>query len=344
MRDVRAWLLWALATLIVASRARNPLYLVLLLLALAVVDAAYTPREARGLVSSPFRFLRYTVPLAALFNALTVHYGEHILFEIPAWVPLFGGNATLEGLVYGAVNGLALTLIFAAFTLLNRVTAVHDLVRLAPKAFHESGVVLSIALTFMPQTTRSLQRIREAQALRGHRVRGLRDWLPIVVPLLVSGMERSLCLAEAMVARGYGSVADRAQPLRTQLLLALGLVFTLGGWLGWTFYAEARTAALVLGLAGVLILVGTLWLAGRGVRRTRYRVRRWDRGDTVIAVGSLLALAVSLLPLPFLPLETLVYSPYPRLAWPAFNPWVASLLLGLIAPALVADPSWEGVA
>ena len=35
-------------------------------------------------------------------------------------------------------------------------------------------------------------RIREAQAVRGHRVQGIRDWLPIVVPLLVSGLERAM--------------------------------------------------------------------------------------------------------------------------------------------------------
>jgi len=342
MRDVRAWLLWAVTMLIVSSRTRNPLYIVLLLLALAIVDSVYTPRTQRGRTPSPFRFLRYTVPIAAAFNAVTVHYGEHVLFRLPEWIPLFGGTVTLEATLYGAINGLALTLIFAAFTILNRVTPVHDLVRLAPKALHESGVALSIALTFMPQTTRSLQRIREAQALRGHRVRGLRDWLPIVVPLLVSGMERSLCLAEAMVARGYGAVADRGQPLRTRLLLALGLMGLLGGWVGWTFWREARAVALAVGVLGVLILVATVWLAGRRVARTRYRARHWTRGDTLMVGGSLIALAVAVLPVPFLPVETLVYSPYPRLIWPEFSPWVAALLLGVLAPAMVAPPDEGG--
>ena len=131
--------------------------------------------------------------------SIEVFRGDTVLLHLPDWLPLLGGPVTLESLAYGATNGLTLTVIFGGFAVLNRVTPVRDLVQFAPRAFHEAGVVLSIAFTFIPQTTRSLARIREAQAVRGHRARGLRDWLPIVVPLLVSGLERSVGLAEAMV-------------------------------------------------------------------------------------------------------------------------------------------------
>ena len=336
MLDARAWLLWSLTTLVAASSTRNPLYVVLLLLVTMVVGSVCAPDQGRRALTSPLRFAAVAVPLAALFNGLTAHLGDTVLFCLPDWLPLVGGPVTLEALVFGATNGLTLTTIFSGFTVFNQVTPVRDLVRLAPRAFHEAGVVLSIALTFVPQTTRSLARIREAQAVRGHRVRGLRDWLPIVVPLLVSGLERSMGLAEAMVARGYGAVSDRAQPLRTRGLLALGLFVLLGGWLAFLFLPSWKGAAASGMIVGAALIVGVVWLAGRTVSRTTYRARRWTARDTLAVLGCGLTLAVVLLPLPLLDRGTLYYAPYPRLTMPAFDPFIGLGLLGLLAPAVVS--------
>jgi energy-coupling factor transport system permease protein len=334
MIDARVWLLWAVTTLVAASSTRNPLYAVLLLLVATVVGVACAPDRDRRAILLPLRFAAAAVPLAALFNCLTAHVGDTVLFRLPGWLPLLGGPVTLEALVFGATNGLTLTAIFAGFAVFNQVTPMRDLVQLAPRAFHEAGVVLSIALTFIPQTTRSLARIREAQAVRGHRVRGLRDWLPIVVPLLVDGLERSMGLAEAMVARGYGAVSDRAQPLRTQGLLALGLFALLGGWLTWLFLPSQRIIALGVMFVGSGLILTVLWLAGRAIPRTAYRTHRWTARDTLVVLGCGLALAVILLPLPGR--ATLAYAPYPRLTPPPFDPLIGLGLLGLLVPVVVS--------
>ena len=335
MLDARVWIVWALTTLVAASSTHNPLYVVLLLLAVMIVGVTCAPAQSRRPIASPLRFAAVAVPLAALFNGLTAHLGDTVLFRLPAWLPLLGGPVTLEALVSGATNGLTLTAIFAGFSVFNQVTPVRDVVRLAPRAFHEAGVVISIALSFIPQTTRSLTRIREAQAVRGHRVRGLRDWLPIVVPLLVSGLERSMGLAEAMVARGYGAVSDRAQPLRTQGLLALGLFVLLGGWLAFLFLPSPQWATRGTMAVGAALIVGVVWLAGRSVSHTTYRARRWTVRDSLAALGCGLTLAVVLLPLPLADKGTLYYAPIPRLALPPFDPFVGLGLLGLLVPALV---------
>lgn len=334
MLDARAWFLWTVTMLVVASSTRNPLYTVLLLLVAVVVGAVCTPGRDRRAALLPLRFAATAVPLASLFNGLTGHLGDTVLLQLPDWLPLLGGPLTLESLIYGAMNGLTLTAILGGFTVFNRVTPVRDLVQFVPRAFHEAGVVLSIALTFIPQTTRSLARIREAQAVRGHRTRGLRDWLPIVVPLLVSGLERSMGLAEAMVARGYGAVSDRAQSLRAQALLALGLLMLLGGWLAWLFGLAWKGVALGGIVAGAGLILGVVWLGGRAVPHTAYRARRWTGRDTIVLLGCGLALAVVLLPLPGQ--VTLAYSPYPHLSVPPFDPFVGLGLLGLLAPAVVS--------
>jgi energy-coupling factor transport system permease protein len=335
MFDARAWLLWALTTLVVASSTRNPLYAVLLLLIVLIVGVACAPGWGRGAIVSPLRFLGVAVPLAALFHGLTAHLGDTVLLRLPDWLLLLGGPLTLESIVFGATNGLVLTTIFGGFAVFNQVTPVRDLVRLAPRAFHEAGVVISIALTFIPQTRHSLARIREAQAVRGHRVRGLRDWLPIFMPLLVSGLERSMGLAEAMVARGYGAVSSRAQSPRRQTLLAVGLLGLLAGWLAFLFLPPWRGLALVGMAGGTGIIVSVVWLAGRTVRRTVYRARRWTARDTLVVLGCGLTLVVVLVPLPLVSRGTLYYAPYPRLSLPAFDPWIGLGLLGLLVPAVV---------
>jgi energy-coupling factor transport system permease protein len=339
MLDARAWLLWA-------SSTRNPLYVVLVLLIAAAVELACTPRRravshrraasARRALPSAFRFGAVAVPLATVFNGLTVHFGETVLFRLPAWLPLLGGPVTLEACVYGAINGLTLTAIFSGFSTFNRVTPARDLVRLTPRAFHEAGVVLSIALTFVPQMTRSLSRIREAQAVRGHRVRGLRDWLPIFVPLLISGLERALGLAEAMVARGYGAISDQAHSLRAQALLALGLLALLLGWLATLFLPQWRMAGIGGMIAGAGLIGGLLWQAGRSVAHTTYRTRRWTARESLAVLGCAVTLAVLLAPLPLADRETLYYSPYPHLALPPFDPVIGLGILGLLVPALAA--------
>lgn len=338
MLDARVWLLWVLTTLVAASSARNPLYSVLLALVTTVVGTVCAPTDEEaggpGAILSPLRFATIAIPLSALFNALTVHTGETVLFRLPGWLPLLGGPVTLEAIVFGAQNGLVLTVIFAGFAVFNQVTPVRDLVRLAPRAFHEIGVIVSIALTFVPQTTRSLRRIRQAQAVRGHRMEGLRDWPPIVVPLLVSGLERSMGLAEAMVARGYGSATDKAQSLRASIGLVAGLLLLLAGWLTFLFRSAWQAVGVGLMVVGGALIVGVVWLAGRSVEHTVYRPRRWTTRDTLVVAGCALALLMVLFP----PVggDTLYYSPYPRLTLPPLSPLVGFGLLGLLLPAVVS--------
>jgi energy-coupling factor transport system permease protein len=336
MLDARAWGVWALTVLVAASSTRNPLYVVLLLLVTMAVGITCAPARNQGEGMALPRFAIVAILAAALFNGLTSRLGNTPLLYLPDWLPLLGGPLTLEALVFGAINGLTLTAIFSGFATFNQVTPIRDLVRLTPRAFHDAGVVLSIALTFTPQTIRNLNRIREAQAVRGHRVRSFRDWLPIVVPLLVSGLERSMGLAEAMVSRGYGAVSDQAQPLHTQGLLVLGLLALLGGWVARMFSSSWRMLAVGTMIAGAGLIASAVWLTGRSVSHTTYRGHRWAARDTLAVLGCGLTLVMLLLPVPLTDQSTLYYSPYPALSWPIFDPLIGLGLLGLLIPATVS--------
>ena len=331
-----AWMIWTAAALVALSATRNPLYLALTLMCIGVVSATVTTQSSSGPIPlSPIRFGMVVVPLSALFNAATAHIGRHVLFRLPHQIPLLGGPITLEALVFGALNGLVLTGIFAAFTVLNKALPVRSLTKFIPRAFYPVAVVVSIALTFVPTTLRQFQQIREAQAIRGHRIRGLRDWLPLFLPLLVGGLERALQLAEAMVARGLASTQEQAHDWGTRLAIAQGLAAIAIGWLLRVVWRQ-DLLGLALMLAGLGLVLAALWLIGRRVPRTTYRKEPWTARDSAMALSAVVVMAAYLMPVPGLNREIIFYNPYPALTAPRFDPFIGAATLALLGPALLA--------
>ncbi len=325
--------------MVMAILNRNPLYAIVLFEIIIVVNYRARSGRASRLPFAPTRFVFFSVLSTSIFNGLNVHIGESVLFNLPEWLPLIGGPITAEAVVHGAIGGVTLGIIYAIFGVFNQVTSIHDLIRLTPRAFHEAGVVVSIALTFVPQTTMSVRRIREAQAVRGHRIRGPGDWLPIFVPLVIGGLERSTNLAEAMVARGHGAVADQASGLARQMGLVIGLGSLLIGWLLVLLVPAfwfAGTAAMIAGAGAILSIV---WLAGRGVLHTRYRARVWRMADTIVAVGAIVPLLVALAPISWIDRATLAYATYPAILFPDFDPFIGIAMLGLLMPVVIRAPN-----
>ena len=333
--DARAWLVWVLAGAALAMTIRNPLYTVILLLVARVVDLACGRPDA-GLRLPLGRITLVVLLFATLFNGLFVHSGQTVLFRLPPAWPLVGGPITLEGMVYGLETGLILLALLFLFVTFNRVVSPGELVRLTPRAFHDLGVVVLIAITYVPETARHLERIREAQAIRGHRLRGLRDWRPVIIPLLVGGLERAMGVAEAMVARGYGATAGRDQDPRVLAGLVLGLLLLLSGWL--LSFWQGPLGWLLLG-SGALLLGLLLWRNGRRVIHTRYRPRPWTLQDTLVLLSSLVPLLLVFIPWPFLARDTLAYTPYPLIHLPPFDPVVGIAFLLFTLPAFLSNPA-----
>lgn len=332
-----AWLAWLSAVVVIVSATRNPFYLGLALAWVLAVRAALlqvTPPEMRPAVLplSPLRFGLVVIPLAAAFNALFVRAGATVLFTLPPRWPLIGGPVTAEALAYGALNGLLLTVLFAAFNVLNLAVPVRALLQLVPRAYYPLAVTTAIAVTFVPSTVRQAGQIREAQAIRGAALRGLRSWLPLLLPLLSSGLERALQLAEAMTARGYaGGEAARGE-WRTQALVLAGMAAVLTGWIVPLAWDGAWAGAALV--AGGLLLVGAaLWLAGRRHPHTIYRPAPWQGRDWLVAAAAVIPALACLLSIPGLDRSSLYYYPYPALSMPGFSAALGVAMWGLLAPA-----------
>jgi energy-coupling factor transport system permease protein len=331
-----SWVVWLVAVLITLSATRNPLYLFLLLLVILVINGWLRLHPAsREIISIPIMFILTIIAGSTLFNALTSHFGATVLFMIPGSIPLLSGSVTLEAIVYGATNGLILASMLVAFTVVNQALSVRALIGLIPQAFHSIAVIVAIGITFLPITIRQFQQIREAQTIRGLRLHKLRDWLPLVIPLLTSGLEHAMHLAEAMTARGFASQAGAQVKTSERRVLVLGLGIMVTGWvvrlsplhpgLGWGLLALAATC-----------IVGTLVAAGRKSRRTTYKAQPWRLADLLIIFGALITLIVFIFPPSQAARETIQYNPYPVVSLLGFDPLVAVSVFGLLVPMLTS--------
>lgn len=141
-----------------------------------------------------------------------------ILFSLPV-VPLpswmagirIGGPVTLERLTLTAHEGILMAAIIALLGAAASLSSPHRLLRSLPVMVYEFGVAVVIATSVFPQLVVSSYRIREAQKLRGQNIGGIKSWKRIAMPLLEDSLSRSLELASAMDARGYGFSRKRSR-------------------------------------------------------------------------------------------------------------------------------------
>lgn len=335
--DPRAWLVWSLAASLPALLGRNPWPLMVALLAVVAVRLAWADRMHGG--QGWRSFVRLAVIFAAIgvvFNALTVRSGNHVIATIPDVIPLLGGDVTLNAVVFGVLSGFALVLLVLTGSTVAALLDWSMVVRLLPPGLTNIAVAGSVAFTFIPQTGVALREVREAQAARGHRVRGARDLLPILVPVVGGGLERAMTLAESLESRAFGAPASPDALSRTwpRYAVATGLgAVAVAAYLIATGHPLGALLALAIALtAGVSAI-----RAGRGsaMRRTRYRTPVWSWRDTAVVAGASIAILGTILTIQF-DAASLRYEPYPALDVPRVGLSLLLALMGLLVPALVA--------
>ena len=134
-------------------------------------------------------------------------------------VALFVLHSVVTDVLTGALTVLRLlTLVLAAavVTGTTRVTAMVAVVERVCRPLQWLGVrparvglVIAMALRFIPLISERAQRIREAQAARGGSPRGLRALRTTLVPLLVQVLQLATTVSEALDARGADDVPLR---------------------------------------------------------------------------------------------------------------------------------------
>lgn len=316
---------------------RNPLYLVLIYLVLNIVFVFWNEFVEGSSVSilSPFRFSLFIILTTTLFNSLTSHFGDTVLITVPGKIPLFSGPVTLEAMLFGFSNGLVLSALLTTFAIVNIVLPVSALIRLVPQAFYPLSIVVSIAITFLPSIRQQIGQIQEAQSIRGLRISGIRDWLPLFLPLLIGGLERSMQLAETMTARGFAS-SKKTITIKNRLFSLGGMLLFVSGWIlnQWNNFQYYGFAMLICGI--FLIGIG-IWQGGKAVTRTKYKNVSWT-GRDFICVSVCSSFILLLVALPTIGIKAvLFYQPYPKISIPNFDVLVGIALFPLLLPVFLKN-------
>jgi energy-coupling factor transport system permease protein len=314
-------MIWAASAGCVALLTRNPWYLMIL----AAAGLAVRWRVARQRPTwGTLRLFLGLMAFPTLFNFLFSRAGDTVLFEMPVrWV---GGPYTLEALLFGALAGLQLASLLQVMMTFSALLSPTALLRRIPAALAPAGITASIAMNFAPQARRSFAAVREAQQVRGHTPRGLRDLRGIVTPLVILTLESAMTVGEGLATRGWGTEGLRG---RQRLAAWAGAALLALGVLAWWMAPSRVWPAALLGLIGSGLLVAALL---RGGSRSRYRPESWTWADTLVSGASLGVLAVMVILTVGLPV-LLAYEPYPRAAWPPVDGSLvlAVSLLGLPA-------------
>ncbi|MFH8450211.1 energy-coupling factor transporter transmembrane component T [Streptomyces fungicidicus] len=301
-----AWWLWALALGTAATRTTNPLLLTLLFTVSAYVVATRRPHTPWSRSYGAFVKLAAAVLLIRLAFAVVLGSpipGTHVLLHLPE-VPLpdwaqgirLGGRVTAEALTFALYDALRLATLLVCVGAANALANPSRLLKSLPGALYEMGVAVVVALTFAPHLIADVRRLRAARRLRGRPDRGVRGLLQVGLPVLEGALERSVALAAAMDARGYGRTAQVPPAVRrtTAALTLGGLLGVCAGTYG-LLTADGGAYGLPVLLVGVAAALAGLWLGGRRTLRTRYRPDRWGvRAWLVTASGAAVAAALTL--------------------------------------------------
>ena len=132
------------------------------------------------------------------------------IVPLPHWLAgiRIGGVITQERLLSSIHEGLIIISVISLFGAAVSLTSPHKLLRVTPVAIYEFGVATVIATSALPNLVQSISRIRRARALRGDEKP---SWRSIALPLLEDSLSRSLELAAAMDARGFGVSRKRSR-------------------------------------------------------------------------------------------------------------------------------------
>jgi energy-coupling factor transport system permease protein len=346
-----AWWIWAIAMATAASRTTNPL---LVAVVIAVVGFVVARRRSDAPWAVGFRaYLIMGAVIVTIRIVFRVVLGGgatgHILFTLPQ-IPLpkaaagirLGGPVSLEAILAALYDGLRLAGLLICVGAANLLADPKRLLKSLPSALSEVGTAATVSLSVAPQLVESGRRISQARRLRGDDSSGRRRLTRLVrrvaIPVATDALDRSLSLAAAMDCRGYGRRQQVPASLRriSGTLVLGGLVGVCVGTYGLLDATTPRLLGLPMLAVGLALAVAGFVIAGRRLRRTRYRPDPW-RGAEWMVAGCGLAVAAGMSWLGHINPADLNPSLQP-LAWPALPlaPVLVVLLGGL--PGWLAPP------
>jgi len=194
------------ALLVAAVAVDNPILLgSIAVCALALLLAGPGSKRAYLVFAGTSALLVFLInPFVSVQGLTPIWNGPHI--------PLLDTEITQEELAFGASAALrifASALTVAAFVrIADGDLVLNGVSRVAPR----SAMIVALAARLLPTLERDAAGIALAARARGATASGRRSAADLVSPLVSLSLERSLGLAEAMEARGYGGRRRTREP------------------------------------------------------------------------------------------------------------------------------------
>lgn len=128
-----------------------------------------------------------------------------------------GFTLTMETLSYASSMGLRFLTFTSIFSIFFLTTTPEDLSLALEKLRvpYDYCFAFTSAIRFVPDLALEIQTVIDAQRSRGlelekgNIIRRIRNYIPILIPVFIRSFTRSIELAEAMEARGYGASEKR---------------------------------------------------------------------------------------------------------------------------------------
>jgi len=269
--DARVKLLWYFSFIIPAVAWSDPTYLSILLLIL--LSCGILAKETLG---SMLKTLILPFPGYILIFLFNIFAFDITVKRVLTWEPYYigwaipkigpygpYGHVSIEGLVFASGVCLRLAIFILASRLLLRTTSPFDLVAglRKLKVPMEVYLAISVAFGYLPELTRQVVTILEAQKSRGWKIKSknpikiIRGYIPVVIPIIFRSMVRAEYLAAAIASKGFGATSNPI-PIReikmkkldyiaaVMLLLMLSIGIILSPWI--LGYAEFKYTSYML--------------------------------------------------------------------------------------------------
>jgi energy-coupling factor transport system permease protein len=187
----------------------------------------------------------------------SIIFGTNILFRF-----LYAGNVlTIADIEYASAMTLRFIALVESFSIFFLTTSPDHLGLALEKTRipYEFCFAFTTAVRFVPVLAEEAQTIMDAQKARGlelekgNFLRRRRNYIPILIPLIISAIRRSLELAEAMESRAWGAIKKRTnlyslELKRNDYVLVLMSILILFVSVYVRIYAPVPTLSTLLGL------------------------------------------------------------------------------------------------
>ena len=212
--DARPKIVFVLSLFLLSILISDILYLaILFIIVMLVVAASKVLRSTLGL-------MKYTVYVALFVFAFSilVPQGSNVILNLGLI------RVTSESLLFATSMCFRLFLAIGAFSILTFTVHPDKLLQILSKFGFKSMIGLSIATRMYPTIAADSGSIEDAMKARGvefdegNVIKKAKARAPVMMPLLLNSMDRSMEIAEAMEARGFGA-GKRTQYFDTPLSL-----------------------------------------------------------------------------------------------------------------------------